>query len=294
MLLYTFWNRTFVFIWKEVMKGNFQRLTQFLQRFRKQDTVSLEGEHDPVSTWEKIAITINVLSSSLNIARWYAGSAVIDRTIGSTVMDWIILIFAILAGASMDFAVVATMLGKRAGRRGVWSNLTALSATLFAALISLDMYGNTEFGAALHIANACTVYFLLQHLSQPKQAPRSLYVLKSEHDMLLEANKANQALIDTQKRLLDTNQQKLDAAAKAEQEKVQFVQRIMAEKTDLEKKLKEFKPSDELIVEALASGSWTLARIAEELSAYTGSQNQAATKLGTSPQNLSNWINKKG
>lgn len=273
------------------MKGHFQR---FMQRFKDKKTIPLEGEHDPVTRWEKIAITINVLSSSLNVARWYAGEAVINRTIGSDAMDWIVVTFAVLAGISLDFAVVATMLGKRAGRRGLWSNLTAVSATLFAALIALDTYGNTQFGAGLHVANAFTVFFLLQHLSQPKQAPRNLYVLKAEHDEALQSVKDNQALIDTQARMLEAKQKELEAHTKSDQEKVSYLQRLQNEKAALQKQLTEFKPTDAMIIEALSSGDWTLARIAEDVATYTGSQNQAALKLGTSPQNLSNWINKKG
>jgi seryl-tRNA synthetase len=161
-------------------------------------------------------------------------------------------------------------------------------------LIALDTYGNTQFGAALHVANAFTVFFLLQHLSQPKQAPRNLYVLKVEFDEVLTSNKERQALLDTQARMLEAKQKELDAHAKAEQERVSYVQRLQNEKAALQKQLTEFKPTDEMIVEALSSGEWSLARIAEDVAVYTGSQNQAALKLGTSPQNLSNWINKKG
>lgn len=239
------------------------------------DTIATD-DVDGVSRFEKFAIGLNVLSSALNVARWYAGTGIVEQTIGTSTLNWIIILFAIAAGLSMDVAVIVTMLQSRKGRRGLWSYATMLAATVFSSLIALDLHGGFLFGAYLHVANAVMVFFLVMHLSQPKRAPRSLYVPKTQYDADLrqlvtsQANEASLTIeLDQVRRALKDTEANLA--------KMQTVTRHAPVTRDD-------------VLNLLAHGEWSWRELIQDIVRVAGSKNKAAHALHTSVQNISNWL----
>lgn len=122
---------------------------------------------DKLSRLEKSAVALSMAAQGLIVARWYAGDT-LNQTVGQWVIAWLITLFAVAAGLSLDLAVVVTTISRREGRRSWWSHAAAGSAATFSALIALDVYGGPTPGPWLHVANAVTTFCLIQHLATPR------------------------------------------------------------------------------------------------------------------------------
>lgn len=138
--------------------------------------LDIEADHaDDMDGLEKFTLAVNMAAQGLYVARWYIGDEVIRQTLGITFLLWATTIIGLLAGISLDTTAVVTTMGRRRGRyHRVWSNLTIFSAAAFSGLIALQVHGGGIVPAAwLHVANVVAVVCLIQHLSQPRQAPAS-------------------------------------------------------------------------------------------------------------------------
>jgi hypothetical protein len=250
--------------------------------------------------YEKWTMFINAASSAFNIFIWAAGIA-LGAQFSKDVIDWLTIIIAIAAGVSLDATVIVTMMGKREGRNGIWTHLTAIGATLFAVMIAVQVHGGYHFGAALHAVNAINVYLLMQHFGQRKVAPKEEWIaiglfdaLKAEFESLKVAAKAElestikdwSVKYDSLKIVANKNYQ--EAMNKAEQ--------LASDNTQLQKELETCKLnqkiSDTVLLGLFDDGNMTLRAQLRFLKAQGKNANQISILLGTSPQNILNWIKK--
>lgn len=144
----------------------------------KLDTVS---NHDTLSQWEHIPLILLGAGQALNIFLWYAMGLFktltaqgISVAMPQQVIDWlptVIVVVAGAAGASLDGAMVAAIMGTRDGRDGHWTWISAAMATIFSSLIAIAVYDTQLIsGPWLHIAQALVLFCYMMHLRQPRKA----------------------------------------------------------------------------------------------------------------------------
>lgn len=255
---------------------------------------------DQMEWYEKWTMFINAASSAFNIFIWAAGLA-LGAQFSKDVIDWLTIIIAIAAGVSLDATVIVTMMGKREGRNGIWTHLTAIGATLFAVMIAVQVHGGYHFGAALHAVNAINVYLLMQHFGQRKVAPKEEWIaiglfdaLKAEFEALKATAKAElestikdwSAKYDSLKIVANKNYQ--EAMNKAEQLASDNAHLL----ADLEQCKLNQSISDKVLLQFFEDGGMTLRAQLRFLKAQGKNANQISILLGTSPQNILNWIKK--
>lgn len=137
-------------------------------------------ENDLIA-WERLPAIALGISQGLNIFLWYVMSlervALHDGRAPARVPEFVVsllpfavFVAAIAAAVSLDGTMIATVLGSRNGRDGVWTWVTVVAAALFSAGIALDVYGgNVLPGAWLHIAQTAVLLCYMMHLRQRKK-----------------------------------------------------------------------------------------------------------------------------
>lgn len=137
-------------------------------------------ENDLIA-WERLPAIALGISQGLNIFLWYVMSlervALHDGRAPARVPEFVVsllpiavFVAAIAAAVSLDGTMIATVLGSRNGRDGVWTWVTVVAAALFSAGIALDVYGgNVLPGAWLHIAQTAVLLCYMMHLRQPRK-----------------------------------------------------------------------------------------------------------------------------
>lgn len=167
-------------------------------------------DDDALEPTEKAAIYLAMLSSSLQVAIWYLldlPAEIAPPAWVLTVLQYLAIGIAIAAGLSLDYVVVTTTMGRRRGRSSVWSWLTMIAATGFAAMIAYDLYTpGSVFGALPHIAYPVVVFLFGAHLASGRHRliepvvaglERQLTDLAAERDRLL--TERDRALADVQR-----------------------------------------------------------------------------------------------
>lgn len=138
-------------------------------------------EDNDLIAWERLPAIALGISQGLNIFLWYVMSlervALHDGRAPARVPEFVVsllpfavFVAAIAAAVSLDGTMIATVLGSRNGRDGVWTWVTVVAAALFSAGIALDVYGgNVLPGAWLHIAQTAVLLCYMMHLRQHKK-----------------------------------------------------------------------------------------------------------------------------
>lgn len=165
---------------------------------------------DEMGRLETIALALNMAANGLIVARWYIGDSAPDPLIG-VIIQWLIVVFSVAAGASLDLVVVVTTIGRRQGRRGFWAWATAVMATFFSAAIAVDVYGGPSLGPYLHAANIVTTFCFMTHLAQPRQAAateqqRTALVEQRAADLEQAVARAEQARVEAEQHEADLRQ----------------------------------------------------------------------------------------
>jgi uncharacterized membrane protein len=116
---------------------------------------------DKLTWWEEAPLVLLVGAQVLIVFEWYTGF---------TVWPFVTAIFGVVAAGALDAAVVASTRGRRLGRRSIWGWLTAASAALFSALVSLNHYNVLgAWGEGwLHAAYPVVSFIYAQHLAQSR------------------------------------------------------------------------------------------------------------------------------
>lgn len=123
--------------------------------------------------WEKWPVAALFIAQGLYVMEWYAGTRL---AIPVWLMAWIATFGGLAAFVAIDGAMVATVAGMRAGRRGRWSVAAIVVTALFGALVALSLHGALPawFDAWLHAGFAATITTYLLHLAQPIVTPANL------------------------------------------------------------------------------------------------------------------------
>lgn len=255
---------------------------------------------DEMEWYEKWTMFINAASSAFNIFTWAAGAALAAQ-VSQGAIEWLTIIIAIAAGVSLDATVIVTMMGKREGRNGLWTHLTAIGATVFAVMIAIQVHGGYQFGAALHAVNAVNVYLLMQHFGQRKVAPKEEWIqiglfeaLKQEYEALKLSAKAE---LESMIKDWQTKYDSLKIVAQKHlDESSATIETLRAENKRLESEAEKAKEnqsiSDKVLLEFFENGGLTLNQQLTFLAAQGKNANQISLLLGTSAQNVLNWQKK--
>lgn len=128
---------------------------------------------DDLQSWESWPLWLLGASQGLNIFRWYAGDLLPASV--ADLLPWLVVLFGISAAFALDGAMIATVMGARKGRVGLWSWVAALAACLFSAAIAYEVHGGEKIGggAPLHVAAPIVTLCYLLHLTQ-KRSENSL------------------------------------------------------------------------------------------------------------------------
>jgi len=123
---------------------------------------------DTLNNWEKWPIGALFFAQGLQIAEWYISKRMPAEVVG--MLPWFVTIGGIAAMAAIDGAMIAAIMGARAGRRGRWTWAAIGITALFGALVALDLNGAlVGIGPWLHAGFAATIAVYLMHLVQPRQ-----------------------------------------------------------------------------------------------------------------------------
>lgn len=122
---------------------------------------------DRLEDWEKWPVAALFVASGLYIAEWYAG---VRLALPTWLMAWISTAGGVAAMLAVDGAMIATVAGMRAGRRGPWSYAAILVTAGFGGAVALVLHGALPpaVGAWLHAGFVLTIAAYLLHLAQPR------------------------------------------------------------------------------------------------------------------------------
>lgn len=122
---------------------------------------------DTLETWEKWPVAALVAAAGLNTAIWYAGDVLPIEARG--ILPWLITIAAIASVVAIDGSLIATIAGRRQGRRNRWGVANICVTALFTALAALSAH-SAIVGIApwLHGLFAATIVTYAMHLEQPR------------------------------------------------------------------------------------------------------------------------------
>ena len=128
---------------------------------------------DTLLAWEKWPVVALFIASGLYLAEWYAGARL---AVPPSWMAWIATLGGLAAMVAVDGAMIATVAGMRAGRRGRASYAAILITSLFGGLVALVLHGALPawVGAWLHAGFVATIAAYLLHLAQPRAVPASV------------------------------------------------------------------------------------------------------------------------
>jgi hypothetical protein len=128
---------------------------------------------DSLANWEKWPVAALFVASGLYIAEWYAG---VRLALPAWLMAWISTGGGLAAMLAVDGAMIATVAGMRAGRRGWWSYAAILVTAAFGGAVALVLHGAlpSMVGAWLHAGFVLTIAAYLLHLAQPRAASANL------------------------------------------------------------------------------------------------------------------------
>lgn len=126
-------------------------------------------DDDTVGRDEKFALYLAMFPSALQVGIWY----LLALPDGIAPPNWVLSFLQYVAigvgfaaGLALDYVVVTTTMGRRRGRSSVWSWLTMVAASSFAAAIGYELYSPTDtFGPGLHMAYAVVVFLFSAHLA---------------------------------------------------------------------------------------------------------------------------------
>ena len=122
---------------------------------------------DTLEAWEKWPIAALFGAQGLQIAEWYISARMPAEVTG--ILPWVVTAGGIAAMVAIDGAMIAAVMGARAGRRGTWTWLAIGVTALFGALVALDLNGAIiGIGPWLHAGFAVTIAAYLMHLIQPR------------------------------------------------------------------------------------------------------------------------------
>lgn len=126
-----------------------------------------EHEHDTLHPWEKWPIWLLMGANGVMIFHWFTAQYLPPW------LNWLLGILYTVGGfaaaVAIDGAMVATTMGRRAGRNGVWSHAAAVVATAFGGAVALDLHGAVQIGAWIHAGFALLIFTYLQHLAQVRR-----------------------------------------------------------------------------------------------------------------------------
>jgi hypothetical protein len=122
---------------------------------------------DTLETWEKWPVAALVAAAGLNTAIWYAGDVLPVEARG--ILPWLITVAAIASVVAIDGSLIATIAGRRQGRRNRWGVANICVTALFTALAALSAH-SAIVGIApwLHGLFAATIVTYAMHLEQPR------------------------------------------------------------------------------------------------------------------------------
>lgn len=125
--------------------------------------------HDKLNWYEKWPVGALFVAQGLQVFEWY-----VDARMPPQVRDalpWLVTAAGASAFVAIDGAMIATVAGMRAGRRGWWSVAAIMLTAAFGALVALNLHGALPFlGPWLHAGFAVTIAAYLMHLAQPVRA----------------------------------------------------------------------------------------------------------------------------
>lgn len=128
---------------------------------------------DNLESWERWPVGALFVAQGLYVAEWYAGARL---AVPAGIMAWVSTLGGLAAFVAIDGAMIATVAGMRAGRRGWWSVAAIVVTALFGALVALSLHGAlpTWVDSWLHAGFAATITTYLLHLAQPRAIARDL------------------------------------------------------------------------------------------------------------------------
>ena len=124
---------------------------------------------DHLETWEKWPVAALVAAAGLNTAIWYAGD-VLPVEVREN-LPWLITIAAVASVVAIDGSLIATIAGRRQGRRNWWGVANICVTALFTALAALSAHSaikEVDIGPWLHGLFAATIVTYAMHLEQPR------------------------------------------------------------------------------------------------------------------------------
>lgn len=123
---------------------------------------------DTLAWWEKASAGALFVASGLYAAEWYIGARMPPQI--ADAMPWVATLGGVVTLFAIDGALVATVMGARAGRRSRWTWWTIVVAAVFGALVALVLHGALPagVGAWLHAGFMATAALYLMHLAQPR------------------------------------------------------------------------------------------------------------------------------
>lgn len=127
---------------------------------------------DQLYDWEKWPLMAAFAAQGTYVFRWYLGDQIVPEFVGNA-LPMIHTLGAFAAALSIEGAMIATIMGMRAGRRSPASTLALVVTATFGAAVALNLYGalGTDVGAWLHAGFALTIVSYLLHLAQPLSQP---------------------------------------------------------------------------------------------------------------------------
>lgn len=125
---------------------------------------------DTLEPWEKWPVAALFVASGLYIAEWYAGAR-LGTVAPAWLVAWASTLGGLAAAVAVDGAMIATVAGMRAGRRGPWSYAAIVVTALFGSSVALVLHGALPawVGAWLHAGFVVSAAVYLLHLAQPAQ-----------------------------------------------------------------------------------------------------------------------------
>jgi hypothetical protein len=141
---------------------------------RRSSAVPLVVQHDPLSRWEEAGLITVGAASAFNLLLWGLGATLATALPGFSPLGGARILFALVSFVAMDLIAVVTVLAKRQGRRGFWSEVSSATAAATAACIALDVAGWSPWAgwswAWLHGMPAVVLYAFSQHVASPRAA----------------------------------------------------------------------------------------------------------------------------
>jgi len=219
---------------------------------------------DKLTWWEKLPILGMMTAQGAYVWQWYVGGVL-------ALPVAVVALAGAFAVAAIDGAMVATVMGMRAGRRSPASYATIVVTAAFGAFVALDLYGAVpSMSAWLHAGFAATIVCYLLHL----QAPRRISVAAEERAAQAEREAAHAAL----------------ALAQAEADAAQWREALALAEDRATQSEEQAAQLREVAAQAEAGEAQLKARVARRLIDNGTSQREAARLLDMSDGTLRRWL----